>query len=84
MSCGGSRDVPGRVRTPEAAPRMEIEYRDPSRRGKFIVAIGLVLALIAGGGAFFVISQAQQQAGRADLHDGGGRGGRAGRSPAAR
>lgn len=41
---------------------MEYEYRDTSRRGKYIVAVGLVLALIAGGGAFFVINQAQQQA----------------------
>ncbi len=46
---------------------MEYEYRDQSRRGKYIVAIGLVLALIAGGGAFFAINQAQQQAGRGDL-----------------
>jgi Flp pilus assembly protein CpaB len=45
---------------------MEIEYHDPSRRGKYIVAVGLVLALVAGGGAFFVISQAQQ-AGQASL-----------------
>jgi Flp pilus assembly protein CpaB len=45
---------------------MEIEYRDPSRRGKYIVAVGLVLALVAGAGAFIVISQAQQ-AGRTDL-----------------
>jgi Flp pilus assembly protein CpaB len=45
---------------------MEIEYHDPSRRGKYIVAVGIVLALVAGGGAFFVISQAQQ-AGQASL-----------------
>jgi Flp pilus assembly protein CpaB len=42
---------------------MEYEYRDTSRRGKVIIVIGLVLALAAGGGAFFVINQAQQQAG---------------------
>ncbi len=46
---------------------MEYEYRDPSRRGKYIVAVGLVLALVAGGGAFFVISQAQNQAGQSGL-----------------
>jgi Flp pilus assembly protein CpaB len=46
---------------------MEYEYRDPSRRGKYIVAIGLVLALVAGGAAFFVINQAQQQAGQTGL-----------------
>lgn len=42
---------------------MEIDYRDNGgRRGKYIVVIGLVLALAAGGGAFYVINQAQQQA----------------------
>jgi Flp pilus assembly protein CpaB len=46
---------------------MEIEYQDSSRRGKYLVAIGIVLALIAGGGAFFIITQAQQQAGQAGL-----------------
>ncbi len=43
---------------------MEIEYQDTSRRGKWIVAVGLLLALVAGGGAFFVVNQAQQQAGQ--------------------
>ena len=43
---------------------MEIEYQDSSRRGKWIVAVGLLLAVVAGGGAFFVVSQAQQQAGQ--------------------
>jgi Flp pilus assembly protein CpaB len=46
---------------------MEIEYQDTSRRGKWIVAVGLLLALVAGGGAFFVVSQAQQQAGQAGV-----------------
>ena len=46
---------------------MEIEYRDSPRRGKYLVAIGIVLALIAGGGAFLIITQAQQQAGQAGL-----------------
>jgi Flp pilus assembly protein CpaB len=46
---------------------MEMEYHDPTRRGKYIVAIGLVLALVAGVGAFFVIRQAQQDAGSANL-----------------
>lgn len=41
---------------------MEMEYRDNSRRGKWIIALGVVLALAAGGAAFFVINQAQQQA----------------------
>jgi Flp pilus assembly protein CpaB len=44
-----------------------MEYRDPSRRGKFIVVLGIVLALAAGGAAFFLINQAQQQAGQSGL-----------------
>ncbi len=46
---------------------MEMEYRDPSKRGRWIVVIGIVLAVAAGGGAFFLISQAQQQAGQGPL-----------------
>jgi Flp pilus assembly protein CpaB len=46
---------------------MEMEYKDPSKRGKFIVVIGIVLALAAGGAAFFLINQAQQQAGQGGL-----------------
>jgi Flp pilus assembly protein CpaB len=46
---------------------MEMEYTDTSRRGKFIVGLGLVLGLAAGFGAFFLINQAQQQAGQAGL-----------------
>jgi Flp pilus assembly protein CpaB len=46
---------------------MEMEYKDPSRRGKFLVVIGIVLALAAGGAAFFLINQAQQQAGQGAL-----------------
>jgi Flp pilus assembly protein CpaB len=46
---------------------MEMEYKDPSRRGKFIVILGVVLALAAGGAAFFLINQAQQQAGQSGL-----------------
>jgi Flp pilus assembly protein CpaB len=44
-----------------------MEYKDPSKRGKFIVIIGIVLALVAGGAAFFLINQAQQQAGQSGL-----------------
>ena len=43
---------------------MEMEYKDPSRRGRWIVVIGVVLAVAAGGAAFFLINQAQQPAGR--------------------
>ena len=46
---------------------MEMEYRDPSKRGRWIVVIGVVLALAAGGAAFYLISQAQQKAGQGDL-----------------
>jgi len=46
---------------------MEMEYRDPSKRGKFIVVIGIILAVAAGGAAFFLINQAQQQAGQSGL-----------------
>ena len=46
---------------------MEMEYKDPSRRGRWIVVIGVILAVVAGGAAFFLINQAQQQAGQAGL-----------------
>ena len=46
---------------------MEMEYRDPSKRGRWIVIAGVVLAIAAGGGAFYLINQAQQQAGQGDL-----------------
>ena len=46
---------------------MELEYKDNSRRGRYIVAAGVVLALLAGAGAFFLLNQAQQQAGQAEL-----------------
>ena len=46
---------------------MEMEYKDPSRRGRWIVVIGIILAVVAGGAAFYLISQAQQQAGQAGL-----------------
>jgi Flp pilus assembly protein CpaB len=46
---------------------MEMEYRDPSKRGRWIVVIGVVLAIAAGGAAFYLISQAQQKAGQGDL-----------------
>ena len=46
---------------------MEMEYRDPSKRGRWIVVAGVVLALAAGGAAFYLINQAQQQAGQGEL-----------------
>jgi Flp pilus assembly protein CpaB len=46
---------------------MEMEYKDPGRRGKVIIGLGIFLALAAGAAAFYLISQAQQQAGQGDL-----------------
>jgi Flp pilus assembly protein CpaB len=46
---------------------VEMEYKDPSRRGRWIVVVGVILAVVAGGAAFFLINQAQQQAGQAGL-----------------
>jgi Flp pilus assembly protein CpaB len=46
---------------------VEMEYKDPSRRGRWIVVVGVVLAVVAGGAAFFLINQAQQAAGQAGL-----------------
>jgi Flp pilus assembly protein CpaB len=44
-----------------------MEYKDPSKRGRWIVVAGIVLAVAAGGAAFFLINQAQQQAGQGEL-----------------
>jgi Flp pilus assembly protein CpaB len=44
---------------------MEMEYRDTSRRGKIIIVLGVIMALGAGASAFYLINQAQQQAGQA-------------------
>ena len=46
---------------------MEMEYKDPSKRGRWIVLAGVVLAVVAGGAAFFLINNAQQQAGQSGL-----------------
>lgn len=46
---------------------MEMEYKDPSRRGRYIVIIGVILAVVAGAAAFLLINQAQQQAGQGGL-----------------
>ena len=47
---------------------MDPEFRDDSsRRGKAIIAIGIVLALAAGGAAYYLVNQASQLAGQADL-----------------
>lgn len=41
---------------------MDPEFRDNNRRSKMIIAIGVILALVAGGAAFYLVNQAQQQA----------------------
>ncbi len=46
---------------------MEMEYRDPSRKGRWIVLLGVVLAVGAGAAAFFLLNNAQQQAGTSGL-----------------
>jgi len=41
---------------------MELEYKDPSKKGRWIVLLGVVLALVAGASAFFLLNNAQQKA----------------------
>jgi Flp pilus assembly protein CpaB len=45
---------------------MDHEFRDDRHRGKLVIVLGVVLAVVAGGAAFFLINQAQQQAGQAN------------------
>jgi Flp pilus assembly protein CpaB len=46
---------------------VEMEYQDPSRRGRWIIVLGLVLAVAAAGGAFYLVNNAQQSAGQGAL-----------------
>ena len=46
---------------------MEMEYRDPSKQGRWIVLLGVVLALAAGAAAFYLINSAQESAGQSGL-----------------
>jgi len=39
---------------------MEMEYKDTNRRGKFVIIVGVVLAVVAGATSFYLINQAQQ------------------------
>lgn len=41
---------------------MEMEYQEHNKKGKFIILLGVVLAIVAGGAAFYLVNQAQQQA----------------------
>jgi Flp pilus assembly protein CpaB len=45
---------------------MDQEFRDEGRRGKIVIVLGVILAVVAGGAAFYLINQAQQQAGQAN------------------
>jgi Flp pilus assembly protein CpaB len=45
-------------------PYMDQEFRDNRHRGRAVIALGVILALVAGGAAFFLINNAQQQAGQ--------------------
>jgi Flp pilus assembly protein CpaB len=62
---------PTLARPPFVAPgvserqSMEIEYRDDRRKARVLIIAGVVLALAAGGAAFFAITQARQEAGSA-------------------
>ena len=46
---------------------MEMEYQDPRRRGRYIIVLGVLLAVAAGGAAFYLINQAQQNAGASGI-----------------
>lgn len=46
---------------------MEMEYRDPSRRGKVIVVLGVLMGILAGAAALYVVQRAQLEAGSAGL-----------------
>ena len=41
---------------------MELEYNDDRRKGRFVMLAGVILAVVAGGAAFYTINQAQQKA----------------------
>jgi Flp pilus assembly protein CpaB len=46
---------------------MEMEYKDNNRRGKLVIVVGVVLAVVAGATSFYLINQAQQHAGQGEL-----------------
>src|SRR5512132_1848513 len=46
---------------------MEMEYKDNNRRGKIVIIVGVVLAVVAGATSFYLINQAQEHAGEGEL-----------------
>lgn len=46
---------------------MELEFQDDRRRGRIVMGLGLVLAIIAGGAAYYAVNQAQLQSGQGNL-----------------
>ena len=46
---------------------MEMEYKDNKRRARYVIIAGVVLAVVAGAAAFYLINAAQQSAGQAGL-----------------
>lgn len=46
---------------------MEMEYKDPGRRGRWIILLGVVLAVGAAAAAFYLINTAQQEAGKGSV-----------------
>jgi len=42
---------------------MEMEYKDHRKRSRIIMVLGLILAIVAGASAFYLVNQAQLQAG---------------------
>jgi Flp pilus assembly protein CpaB len=46
---------------------MDYEYKDNSRKGRYVIIAGVLLAVVTGGIAFFTVNQAQQQAGQTGL-----------------
>ena len=46
---------------------MDQEFPDDRKRGRVIIVLGLILAVVAGGAAFYLVNQAHEQAGQAQL-----------------
>jgi Flp pilus assembly protein CpaB len=46
---------------------MEFEIRDDRNRGRAVMAVGLLLALVAGGAGYYLLSRAQQEAANTEI-----------------